>query len=278
MEIRKLSEFVGAEIVGIDARETISQDTRKKIYKTWADNSVLLLRNQDISPQEFVIFGKQFGVPIIQTLSDMNIPGCPELAYISGEDRDVHGSGKRIIRGTSWHTDHSYAEVPPKATILLGVDIPDKGGDTEFTSSTAAFEALGKEERTELENMFSTHAYQSSRSPRPMAIRAAKDEKRYPGDVTHPLVRTNPDTGRRSIYVNTVRTECILDMDREKSDALLDKIYAHLDQKKFQYRHKWKPGDIIIWDNRSVLHKANGDYEGKRFLYRMMIEGEKPIL
>ena len=101
-----------------------------------------------------------------------------------------------------------------------------------------------------------------------MAIRAAEDEKRYPGDVTHPLVRTNPDTGRRSIYVNTVRTECILNMDREKSDELLDKIYAHLDQEKFQYRHKWKPGDIIIWDNRSVLHKANGDYEGKRFLYR----------
>jgi len=142
MEIRKLSEFVGAELVGIDAGEVISQNIRKEIYKAWADHSVLLLRNQNISPQEFVLFGRQFGAPIIQTLSDMNIQGCPELAYISSEDRDVHGSGKRIIRGTSWHTDHSYAQVPPKATILLAVDIPDKGGDTEFTSSTAAFEAL----------------------------------------------------------------------------------------------------------------------------------------
>ena len=277
MEIERLSEFVGAEIIGVNAGKPIDSDTRNEIYKTWASYSVLLLRNQNITPEKFVQFGKAFGTPITQTLSDMNIQDCPELAYISSEDRDIHGSGKRIIRGTSWHTDHSYAEVPPKATMLLGVDIPAKGGDTQFTSSTVAYEELSSALRKNLDSRFCLHAYQSSRSPRQMAIRAAVDEKRYPGGVTHPLVRTNPDTGRKSLYINTVRTECILGMDREESDELLDQLYDHLNQERYQYRHKWLPGDIVVWDNRSVLHKANGNYRGKRFLYRMMIEGEKPV-
>ena len=277
MEVKKLGEHIGVEVTGVDASKPFDEESLDTVYKAWVDHSVLVLRGQELTPPQFVDFGRQFGTPIVQTLSDMNIEDCTELAYISSDDRDVHGTGKRIIRGTSWHTDHSYAETPPKATMLLGIDIPSKGGDTQFTSTAAAFEDLPKEKRTILDGKLSVHAYQSSRSPRPMPIRAANDKERYPGGVTHPLIRTNPDTGRKSIYVNTVRSECILDIPREESDALLDEIYAHIDQKKFQYRHKWKPGDIVVWDNRSALHKANGDYDEKRFLYRMMIEGEKPV-
>jgi taurine dioxygenase len=109
-----------------------------------------------------------------------------------------------------------------------------------------------------------------------MVKRTEQEIAAYPGDAIHPLIRTNPDTGRKSLYVNTVRSECILDMEEEESNTTLDKIYVHLSQEKFQYRHKWTPGDIVVWDNRSVLHKANGDYEGKRFLYRIMVEGDKP--
>lgn len=277
MDTTRLSEHIGVEVSGVDASKAFDDETLKAVYQAWADNSVLVLRDQHLTPQQFVAFGRQFGTPIVQTLSDMNIEDCPELAYISSEDRDVHGTGKRIIRGTSWHTDHSYADIPPKATMLLGIDIPSRGGDTQFTSSAAAYDALPDDMRARLDNKLSIHAYESSRSPRKMPIRADGDEERYPGGATHPLIRTNPDTGRKSIYVNTVRSECILDLPRDESDALLDELYAHIGQEKFQYRHKWRPGDIVVWDNRSALHKANGDYDEKRFLYRMMIEGEKPV-
>jgi taurine dioxygenase len=277
LDTEKVAEHVGIEVKGLDASKPFDKETFAALYKAWADNSVLVLRGQEhLTPEQFVQFARQFGKPIEQTLSDMNIENCPELAYVSSEDRDVHGTGKRIVRGTSWHTDHSYADVPPKATMLFGIDIPAEGGDTQFASTAAAYDALPAEMRAKLDDKLSVHAYESSRSPRPMPKRADRDAERHPGGATHPLIRTNPDSGRRSIFVNTVRSECILDMPREESNETLDRLYVHIGQEKFQYRHKWQKGDIVVWDNRSILHKANGDYEGKRFLYRIMIEGEKP--
>lgn len=277
LETEKLSEHVGVQVKGADASQPFDEDTLTAVYKAWVDHSVLLLRGQELTPQQFVDFGRQFGKPIEQNLKHLNVEGCPELAFISSEDKDIHGTGKRIVRGTSWHTDHSYADVPPKGTMLFGVDIPEKGGDTQFTSAAAAFDALPDAQRERLDGMRSIHAFESSRSPRPMVKRTPEEIAAYPGDAEHPLIRTNPDTGRKSIYVNTVRSERILDLPDEESGALLDELYAKVGQEEFQYRHKWQPGDIVLWDNRSVLHKANSDYEGKRFLYRIMIEGEKPI-
>jgi taurine dioxygenase len=276
LEIKKLADHVGVEVKGVDASKPFDEETLKTVYKAWVDHSVLVLKGQDLTPQQFVEFSRQFGKPIEQNLKHLNVDGCPELAFISSEDRDIHGTGKRIVRGTSWHTDHSYADIPPKATMLYGIDIPAEGGDTQFTSAAAAFDALPEEKRSRLASLRSVHAFESSRSPRPMVKRTEQEIAAYPGDAIHPLIRTNPDTGRKSLYVNTVRSECILDMEEEESNTTLDKIYVHLSQEKFQYRHKWTPGDIVVWDNRSVLHKANGDYEGKRFLYRIMVEGDKP--
>lgn len=277
LETEKLSEHVGVQVNRVDASQPFDKETLTAVYKAWVDHSVLVLREQELTPQQFVDFGRQFGKPIEQNLKHLNVEDCPELAFISSEDRDIHGTGKRIVRGTSWHTDHSYAEVPPKGTMLFGIDIPEKGGDTQFTSAAAAFDALPDAQRARLDGMRSIHAFESSRSPRPMVKRTPEEIAAYPGDAEHPLIRTNPDTGRKSIYVNTVRSERILDLPDEESGALLDELYAKIGQEEFQYRHKWQPGDIVLWDNRSVLHKANGDYEGKRFLYRIMIEGDKPI-
>ncbi|MDA0656551.1 MAG: TauD/TfdA family dioxygenase [Proteobacteria bacterium] len=276
LEIKKLADHVGVEVKGVDASKPFDEETLKTVYKAWVDHSVLVLKGQNLTPQQFVEFGRQFGKPIEQNLKHLNVDGCPELAFISSEDRDIHGTGKRIVRGTSWHTDHAYAEIPPKATMLYGIDIPAEGGDTQFTSAAAAFDALPAEKRNRLDGLRSVHSFESSRSPRPMVKRTEQEIAAYPGDAVHPLIRTNPDTGRKSLYVNTVRSECILDMEEEESNTTLDQIYVHLNQEKFHYRHKWTPGDIVVWDNRSVLHKANGDYEGKRFLYRIMVEGNKP--
>ena len=277
LQAEKLSEHVGVRVAGLDGSKPFDEKTRSALYKAWVDHSVLLLRNQDMTPEQFVEFARQFGKPIEQNLKHLNVPGCPELAFISSDDKDIHGTGKRVVRGTSWHTDHSYAAQPPKCTMLFAIDIPASGGDTEFTSTAGAFEALSEDKRARLEGMQSVHAFESSRSPRRMVKRTPQEIAAYPGDVIHPLIRTNADTGRKSIYINTVRSERILDLSDEDSGALLDELFEHVAQPQFQYRHQWKPGDILLWDNRSVLHRANADYEGKRFLYRIMVEGEKPV-
>jgi taurine dioxygenase len=277
LQTEKLSEHLGVQVTGLDASKLFDESTRAALYKTWVDHSVLLLRDQDMTPEQFVEFGRQFGKPIEQNLKHLNVPGCPELAFISSEDKDVHGTGKRVVRGTSWHTDHSYAAIPPKCTMLFAIDIPATGGDTEFTSTAAAFEALPGDKRARLDGMQSVHAFESSRSPRRMVKRTPEEIAAYPGDAVHPLIRTNADTGRKSIYINTVRSERILGLSDEDSGSLLDELFAQIDQPQFQYRHQWKKGDIVLWDNRSVLHRANADYEGKRFLYRIMVEGEKPV-
>jgi taurine dioxygenase len=277
LEMHKLGEHVGVHVTGLDVSTPLAPNTLQAVYKAWVDHSVLVLRGQTLTPQQFIEFARQLGTPIEQNLKHLNVADRPELAFISSEDKDIHGTGKRVIRGTSWHTDHSYAAIPPKATMLFAVDIPAQGGDTQFTSCAAAFDALPLEQQSHLDGMRCIHAFQSSRSPRAMLKRTAGEIAAYPGDAEHPLIRTNADTGRQSIYVNTVRAERILGLSDAESGELLDQLYAHIEQQQFQYRHKWQPGDIVIWDNRSVLHKANSDYEGKRFLYRIMLKGEKPV-
>lgn len=273
-----LADALGIEITGIDLRGA-DNATAAELYCLFVENSVICFREQDLDPETFLNAAQQFGEPILQIYGQFNLPDFPAIGVLTSEDGDTAGTGKRKIRGTSWHTDASYFERPPKATMLQALVVPPDGGDTDFLSMAAAYEALSEDMKRKIDPLIAIHNYESTRSPRKLIKRSGDQIERFPENMRHPLVRTNPDTGRKALYLNPIRVECIDGMERGESDRLLDELLAHCQNAGFQYRHKWSPGDVVIWDNRSVLHQANDDYDWKRHkrrLLRIMLEGERP--
>ena len=202
---------------------------------------------------------------------------CPEIHYISNQDK--FPDGRRYIPGEGWHTDHSNDTRPPKATILHAVTLPSTGGDTQFANMAAAYDALPETLRRRLDGLVAIHVYQSSHSERKLMSLPAVAKERVPNAVLHPIVRTHPENGRRSIYINPIRIEGIVGLDHKEALPLLDLLLAHATETRFQYRHEWRPGDFVMWDDRCLLHKANGDYDMNelRYLYRVMLKGDVPV-
>jgi taurine dioxygenase len=189
----------------------------------------------------------------------------------------VLGDGKKLVNGASWHTDDSFMREPCSLTMLYGVTVPSRGGDTQFVNMHAAYEALSPETKARIDRLQVIHKYQSSRQTNKVSQRPDAEMKAMP-EATHPLVRTHPETGRKALYLNANRMEQIVGMERAESDALLDQLIAHAIEPRFQYRHVWRPGDIVIWDNRATMHKANADYpEGeRRLMHRVIVAGDAP--
>lgn len=277
MAIRPLNETMGAEVTGLDLRETQDAATAAALNDALAAHIVLCIRDQTLSPKEYAAAARLFGEPVVQTNRHLNFPDQPEVGLLSSDDRDELGSGKRVIRGTTWHTDHSFRAVPPKATILYALVVPETGGDTSFCNTRAAYEDLPPETKRRIDGLTAIHSYESSRSPRKMMV-LGEDEVRETPDVVHPLVRKHLPTGKKALYLSTTRLERIVELDRAASDALVDELLTHATQPRFVYHHKWRPGDMVIWDNRCSMHHANDDYplDAKRLLHRIIIEGERP--
>jgi taurine dioxygenase len=276
MHIRRLTGHTGAEAVGIDLTRPVSADTRTTLNRAFAEHSVLVVRNQTLTPAQVLTAVESFGVVFHQHNTKFAIPDCPQIHYISNQDRFPDGT--RYIPGEGWHTDHSNDSRPPKATVLHAVALPDRGGDTQFANMAAAYAGLPAATRDRIANLMAIHVYQSSHSARQLMSLSDANKERVPNAVLHPIVRTHPETGRKSIYVNPIRIEGIVGLDHKEALPLLDELLEHGTQDEFQYRHEWQPGDLVMWDNRCLLHKANGDYDmdQTRYLYRVMLQGDVP--
>ena len=272
MSIKPLREGFASEVTGLDLRHTQEENVRAALYQAFAERSVLVIRNQNLEPADFLETSRIFGNPMLQSLEQFRIPDCPLVGFISSKDKG--SNGKVITRGSNWHTDHSHTVQPPKATILHAITLPNHGGDTQFCSMHLIYDALSEKLKKQADRINCLHIWMSRRCPRPMGAA----EEGYDPRVWHPLVRVNPDTNRKAIYINTARIDDFQGIDMEDGFELLDDFMEMADQSEFEYRHKWEDGDVVIWDNRSVLHQANGDYGDEyRYLYRIIIEGE-PVL
>jgi taurine dioxygenase len=280
MEIRPFDAPLGAEVIGLDLATELSSDTVEALNAAWAEHIVLCIRGQDLSPPQFREAGKLFGEPFEQLYGQFNLPDYPDIGVLTHMDGDTAGSGKRKIRGTSWHTDASYFDRPPKGTILHAMVIPSDGGDTDFLSCRAAYEALSDSMKHRIDGLNAVHVYESSRSPRKLIKRTEDQIEKFGEVFRHPIARTHPTTGQKAIYLNPIRVETIEGLEKAEGDTLLDELYDHMFQPQFHYRHKWQLGDFLIWDNRSALHQANDDYDWQtqeRKLIRIMLAGEKPV-
>jgi taurine dioxygenase len=274
--VTPLTGHTGAEVVGLDFREPLDAETRATLNEAFAEHHVLVMRDQQFAPDEFKTAAQVFGELQPHDKKEHHVPGHPDVYYVSN---DEIVNGRRIIPGETFHTDHSNHPVPPKATTLYAVSLPSRGGDTQYVNMHLAYDELPEAMKAKIAGMKAVHVYLSRYSPRALAPLNEESRRNLPPPGIHPLVRTHPENGRKALYLNPVRMESISGMADEEALALVAELMAHATQAKYEYRHRWRPGDMVIWDNRSVMHKANPDYDmnEKRYLWRLMLKGEPPI-
>ncbi len=273
--ITPLTDHTGAEVTGIDFTQPIGAETRDLLNKAFTDHHVLVMRDQKFVPDQFTAAVQLFGELQPHDKKDHHVPGHPGVSYVSN---DEFVNGRRIIPGETFHTDHSNHPRPPKATTLFAVDLPSSGGDTQYVNVHDAYDDLPETTKQRIDGLKAVHAYLSKYSPRPLGHLSEESRRNLPPPGIHPLVRTHPENGRKALFLNPVRMELIIGMEDADALELIAELMAHATQKKYEYRHKWRYGDWVLWDNRSVMHQANPDYDmsQRRFLYRLMLKGEVP--
>lgn len=276
MNVTKLGPHIGAEVTGIDLREPVDDETRRKLNGAVVDNVALVIRDQRFTPQQYLAAVSLFGEPMDQHFTQYALPQCPLVHEVSNRHKDK--SGTRVKHGAGWHTDHTNHVRPPKYTSLYAVELPSSGGDTAVVNMRAGYEALPDAVKQKIGGMKTVNVFQGSASARYSGQSADAQAERKPEPVLQPLVRTNPDNGTKALYFHPVKTENIVGMSAQESQALLDDLLERSIRDEFIYRHKWRKGDMLIWDNRAAMHRAHFDYDPDeyRLLYRVIVRGELP--
>lgn len=276
MQTRPLLGNFGAEITGIDVR-TAPRETLEAISETLALSGAVVIRDQDLTPQDQVAFTSAFGEPAPGGLPKFTVPGVPEVFVISNKIVD----GKPIgdpEPGGAWHTDLNYAQRPAAYTFLHAREVPSEGSDTLLADTCAAFNALAEERQQELDPLVVHHSYANLQARQNREL--SEQEKIEFPDVFHPLIRRHPADGRRTLWGLSTRTpKGIVGMETQKGLDLIKELMQFAVQERFVYRHKWRVGDVLVWDNRCTMHTGTPfDKERHvRLVYRTWVRGEVPI-
>ncbi len=279
--ITRLSDAMGAEITGIDLND-LDDGTFAAVDEAYLDHQMLCFRNQHLAPDSLVAFSERFGVVEPHDNLKFTLKTHPKILVLSN-DIDAKGNQIGVIdAGDAWHTDHSFKTRPANCTILYSLKNPSQGGATDFTNMYAAYDALSDELKQKIAPLRGVHSISKLKNRRVRISGAREDavafykrqEQAIP-DVEHPLVRVHPVTGRKSLYCSPRFTIGLKGIGGEEGDTLLDRLIAHSVRPEFRYRHRWSDGDVVMWDNRCVNHRATGGYEYPdiRHLYRTTVEG-----
>lgn len=281
IEIRPFDAPVGAEVIGLDLSQPLSDDDFARIHRAHLDHHVLVFRDQRIAPEQQIAFSRRFGPLQIHVLRQFQLPGHPEVLIVS----NVVENGKPIGLGDAghfWHSDLSYKERPSLGSMLHAQELPSEGGDTLFANMHLAWDTLPDELKRKVDGLRAEHTYLAKyaelqrRSPwRPDLTQAQLDEVK---PVVHPVVRVHPETGRKALFVSEHFTTRIVGLPQDESDALLARLFEHSTRAAHIYRHVWQPHDLVFWDNRSLMHLAAGTPDHlRRVMYRTTIEGDVPF-
>ncbi|MBT6278234.1 MAG: TauD/TfdA family dioxygenase [Chromatiales bacterium] len=275
MDIANLSDHTGVAVRGVDLSQPLAPSIREELARLFVERSVLVVRAQQLEPEQLLAAVQNFGQIFVQHNTRFALEECPQIHYLSNKDHYTDGS--RYIPGAGYHTDHSNAPRPPKATVLHAVQLPERGGDTQFVNMQLAYESLPPATQRRVEGLKAVHVYQSRHSRRQLMGLTPGNEV-ADAETVHPIVRVHPESARKALYINPIRIDRIIDMEDGDTLELLDGLLAHATAERHEYRHVWEMGDFVMWDNRSLLHKANGDYDMSqtRYLYRVMLQGDRP--
>jgi taurine dioxygenase len=267
---------LGAEIRGLDLRE-LEADDFESIYRAWLDHQVLLFRNQQLTDDDLISFSRRFGeldCAPIQESGRRFVDGYPEIYVVSNVIENGQPIGSLGAGDAVWHTDMSYLEDPPKASMLYALEIPREGGNTYFCSMYSAYDSLPGELRQSIAQYILKHdaTYNSGGYVRE-GTTAVDDPVNSPGTY-HPLVCTHPETGRRLLYLGRRRNAYIKGLSLSESEALLDELWSHAGQEAFVWHSVWRVGDLVLWDNRCTMHRRDSfDAGSRRIMHRTQIKG-----
>ena len=272
IEVRRLGPQIGAEIHGVDVRR-LDDAGFATIYLAWLDHNVVVVPGQDLEIDDFLRYSGRFGEVVPHPSRMTRHPDYPEITLLGVNKFGPDGQLDMAIyrRGAEdWHTDGAYDEEPFKATQLYALAIPSRGGDTLFASMYAAYDALPPTLKQTLEGRQGAFTYGGRRKA--TALLDAEDRDWIP--VFHPIIRTHPETGRKGLYFDPGKILRIEGLEPSESDDLIEELTGRMIQPDGQYRHRWRKGDIVIWDNRCSYHKAAADYppEEDRIHWRVSIK------
>ncbi len=268
---RLLSDALGVEAVGIDASRPQADHVIAALAAALDQHGIVLMRNQTLTPDEHIAFSRRFGALQEVAQKQYQMPGKP-LIYVIG---NVVENGRAVADpsvGRLWHSDQSFLQHPALGSVLYGLECPPVGADTLFANSYAAYEALSPARQTELEGLRAVHSfadYYEGLRQRDASQPVLTSERKamYP-DVVHPLVRQNPRTRRKALYFNPGYVTQILGVSDAESDALIRELTEHCTRARFVHAHKWRSGDLLMWDNLGVNHKGT-PFETERYVRRM---------
>ena len=281
--ITKSGAACGAEIA-CDLAQDIDEATFREIEHAFHDNIVVFFRRQNLSNERHIEFSRRIGEPEIHNVKKYLLPDSPEILLISNirDDRGEHIG--LADAGFTWHSDTSYRRRPSRCSLLYAKEVPQRGGrpigDTVFANTVAAYEALPESMKKLLARLKAVHRYSARRrvadSPRPKLTRQQVEET---PDIAHPIVRTHPYTGRKSLYVTAAECIGIEGMPDDEALDLIAELDSHCVRPEFLYRHKWQVGDLLMWDNTSSMHLAICDYAlpERRLMHRTTVIGTVPF-
>lgn len=284
MNVKRLGDTFFAEVDGIDVARDLDAGNWAEFHDAYLSHQVLILHDQSMTAAQFYKLGERFGPVEPHTVSMYHHEEFAGITVLSNRTEMGRPKGIRDA-GSNWHSDYSYKQVPANATMLYALEVPEDGGDTIFADLAAAYDALSDKKKQQLDGLQVRQQYRWSRDqnhPEGRWLLLNDTERGKTPEVIHPLVRTHPETGRKGLFISaavSTGVKDIVDMDAAESEALLDELFAHTDEPRFQVRLKWKVGDLVIWDNRTLMHKATTDVlppESFRTLYRINTTGSVP--
>jgi taurine dioxygenase len=272
MEVRRLGPQIGVEVRGVDVK-ALDDAGFAVLYRAWLDANVLVVPEQALAIEDFLRHSRRFGVVVPHPSKTTRHPEHPEITLLGVNKFAADGTLDLAIyrRGAEdWHTDGAYDQEPFKATQLYALAVPSRGGDTLFASMYAAYDALPERLKRHLEGRRGAFTYGGRRK----ATALLNPEDRDWTPVLHPIVRTHPETGRKGLFFDPGKIVRIDGLEERESDDLIEELTGRMIQPEAQYRHRWRTGDIVIWDNRCTYHRAAADYppEEDRIHWRVSIK------
>ena len=297
MSVRKIGRHLGAEISGVDLSKPLDERAFAAISDAFFEHQVVFFRGQKLTPSQQVAFTRRFGELEHHVRKEHRLEGYPEILVVSNV-LDERGAAIGVQdAGRFWHSDLSYKQVPSLLSALYALEVPVRNGvvlgATSFASTTAAYEALPDDLKRRLQGLRNIHSYrfyraknrgaqaeEQARGARAVQEHALSDEqlKSVP-DVEVPIVRTHPVTGRAGLFINEGHSACVVGLPEQEGAALLAQLCAHIVKPQFRYEHSWRAGDLLMWDNVAVQHKANFDYHLplRRLMHRTTVRGSVPV-
>lgn len=278
IRVQSLAPELGVKITGVDLSRHVPSDVLNLIRDAWHAHGVLCMPGQRLDEIDQVRFGEYFGT-LAHTQGDYAISKShPSVMYVTNEKESGKYIGALPDGEMYFHSDMCYVECPSKATILYAMHIPSKGGHTLFANMYKAYEGLPQTTRERIGNLKAMNCYEPGADAPMVATRTQTAPGPNARSYAHPMVCTHPVTQKKALYVNRLMTEYVLDMPRDESNRLLESLYDHQEQPQFIYEHHWSPGDLVMWDNRCILHaRTNFDAGELRKLRRVTVKGDKII-